>query len=102
MVPSASVAWAQLYQITSPSFFAAGTTLLFHSAMAAWNFAGDAEESAGAAAGVLACARTVAGAAPTVTTDTRSPEISDAHLRIFIAVSLRLRPRIRRRPSARP
>ena len=34
-------------------FFAAGTILAFHSAVTAWNFAGDADESAGAAAGAL-------------------------------------------------
>src|SRR3989454_6162126 len=102
MVPSASVAWAQLYQITSPSFFAAGTTLLFHSPMAAWNFAGDAEESADAAAGGLACARTLAGAAPTGTTDPRSPQITAAPLPVLIAVSLPLSPPIPPRPAAQP
>src|SRR5437867_4417091 len=39
--------------MTSPSFFAAGTIFDFHSAMAAWYFAADAEVSAGAAAGGL-------------------------------------------------
>src|SRR5258706_5797677 len=40
IVPSASVAWAQLYQMTSPSFFAAGTIFFFHSPIADWNFPG--------------------------------------------------------------
>src|SRR4030095_1298789 len=49
IVPSASVAWAHEYQMTSPSFFAAGRLLLFHSAMAGWYFAADAGVSPGAA-----------------------------------------------------
>jgi hypothetical protein len=53
MVPSASVAWAQLYQMTSPSFLAAGRILLFHSVIAAWCFAADAVVSTGATAGGL-------------------------------------------------
>src|SRR2546425_10107828 len=97
MVPSASVAWAQLYQMTSPSFFAAGTIFDFHSAMAAWYFAADAEVSAGAAAGGLLCARDVAGTRPPATmTDRTTPETIAAHRRIVIARFLRSRPR----PSA--
>src|SRR5882724_11104614 len=96
IVPSASVAWAQLYQMTSPSFFAAGTIFDFHSAMAAWNLAADAEVSAGAAAGGLLCAASVPGVSPAMATDTRTPETIAAHRPIVITPSLRSRPR----PSA--
>src|SRR5438093_8950499 len=101
MVPSASVAWAQLYQMTSPSFFAAGTILLFHSAMAAWYFAPVAVVSAGggAAAGGLLCARSVTGASPAATTiAVRRPDTIAAHCRLVIARRLRSR----RFPSATP
>src|SRR6185436_6233659 len=92
IVPSASVAWAQLYQMTSPSFFAAGTILLFHSVIAAWNFAGDAVVSTGAAAGGLLCARSMPGAsAPATTTDANSPDIISTHRRLVIELSLRRR-----------
>src|SRR5262249_61004493 len=100
MVPSASVAWAQLYQMTSPSFFAAGTILLFHSAIAAWNFAGLAVVSAGAAAAGLLCAPTAAGRKPAATThDTSS---NAAHRGLFISLSLRSRPRPLATPGPRP
>src|SRR5262245_37141000 len=101
IVPSASVAWAHEYQMTSPSFLAAGRILLFHSAMAAWYFAGEAVASAGAAAGGLACARTGFGAEPEMPNATRIPPTTTAHRRTFIALSLRSRPG-RRRHAARP
>src|SRR4029453_15760624 len=94
IVPSASVAWAQLYQMTSPSFFAAGTILLFHSAIAAWYLAGDAVVSTGAAAGGLLCARTGAGTRPTTQArTTRIPGTSTAPRGPVISRSLRSRPR---------
>src|SRR5262249_56012402 len=97
IVPSASVAWAQLYQTTSPSFFAAGTILLFHSAIAAWYFAGVAVGSAGAAggaaAGGLLCALSVSGAsAPAPTTPPPRPHSIPAPRRLVTAPFLRSPP----------
>src|SRR5690242_1699347 len=92
MVPSASVAWAQLYQMTSPSFFAAGTILLFHSAIAAWYFAAVAVRSAGAAGGLL-CALSASGASVTATrADARSPDTIAPHRRLVITSFLRSPP----------
>src|SRR5262245_20539553 len=82
IVASASVAWAQLYQMTSPSFLAARTTLLFHSAIAAWNFAGDAS---GSGAGGRAGAESRPGATRPPTTSPRTPKRTAS----FIAALLR-------------
>src|SRR5438093_12677048 len=100
MVPSASVAWAQLYQMTSPSFLAAGTILLFHSAIAVWNFTGAAEASDGGCGptlGTRACAPTVAGAMPTSTSADDRARTSAFKGRILIPVLL---PAIPERRSA--
>src|ERR1700741_104540 len=100
IVPSASVACAQLYQMTSPSFLAAGRILLFHSAIAAWCFAGDAVVSTGAAAGGLVWASSADGVRPP-TTATSAASIITAHRGLVIARVLRSRPRSWATPAPR-
>src|SRR2546428_3350178 len=84
MVSSASFACVQLYQTTSPSFFAAGTILFFHSAVAAWNFAGSAVADD---AGARPCAeiRSGASAPATITAETErtATECQGAFIRIL-------------------
>src|SRR5215467_6608838 len=83
IVASASVAWAQLYQITSPSFLAAGTILLFHSASAAWNFAGDASGSDAAGAGARPCASSSPGATQTAMNSPSIPRQTGTRQRVI-------------------